>query len=141
MTNKTRDQIDAERYAAKVIAEVSALSDEEVLALAAEEKLDTKEEASRIRNLLLNAATAHGKKRLKEAQAKLEEADKQSDRSSSKVLSFDAKRARLARLVAQNPHLTLAARQRQDMDESELDDYLADLAELGITDSDDQNGS
>lgn len=133
--------MDAERYAAKVIAEMSALSDEEVLAVAAEEKLDIKKEASRIRGLLLDAATAHGKKRLKEAQAKVEEAAKQGAGSGAQVLSFEEKRAKLARLIAQNPQLTLAARQSQGMDESEVDDQLADLADLGITESDDHNGA
>jgi ABC-type ATPase involved in cell division len=141
MTRKTKDQMDAERYAAKVIAEMSTLSDEEVLAVAAEEKLDIKKEASRIRTLLLDAATAHGKKRLKQAKAKVEEADKQSASSCAVVLSFEQKRAKLARLIAQNPQLTLAARQGQGLDESEVDDQLADLADLGITESDDHNGA
>jgi hypothetical protein len=38
------------------------------------------------------------------------------------VLSFEAKRAKLARIIAQNPQLTLAARQGESMDETEMTD-------------------
>lgn len=57
------------------------------------------------------------------------------------ILSFEAKRAKFDRIIARNPGLTLAARQGERMDEAELDGYLADLAELGIADPDDQNGA
>lgn len=132
---RTKDQLDAERYADKVIAEMSALSDEEILKAAAEEHRDTKTEASRIRQGLLDAAVAHGKERLKAAQVRLADEDAQKGNSENVVLSFEAKRAKLARMISQNPQLTLAARQGEAMDEAEIDGYLADLAELGITDS------
>lgn len=132
---KTKDQLDAENYADKVVAEMSALTDEEIMKAAAEEHRDTKTEASRIRQALLDAAVAHGKERLKAAQARLADEDAQKGNSENVVLSFEAKRAKLARMIAQNPQLTLAARQGEAMDEAEIDGYLADLAELGITDS------
>ncbi|MBI2716216.1 MAG: hypothetical protein HYX37_17440 [Rhizobiales bacterium] len=132
---KTKDQLDAENYADKVVAEMSALSDEEIMNTAAEEHRDTKTEASRIRQALLDAAVAHGKERLKAAQARLADEDAQKGNNENVVLSFEAKRAKLARMIAQNPQLTLAARQGEAMDEAEIDGYLADLAELGITDS------
>jgi hypothetical protein len=132
---KTKDQLDAENYADKVVAEMSALTDEEIMKAAAEEHRDTKAEASRIRRVLLDAAVAHGKGRLKAAQADLAAEDARAVGAGGVVLSFEAKRAKLARIVAQNPHLTLAARQGEDVDESELDGYLADLAELGISDA------
>ena len=132
---RTKDQLDAERYADKVIAEMSALSDEEILKAAAEEHRDTKTEASRIRQGLLDAAVAHGKERLKAAQVRLADEDAQKGNSENVALSFEAKRAKLARMISQNPQLTLAARQGEAMDEAEIDGYLADLAELGITDS------
>ncbi len=137
MTKKERDKMDAENFAARVIAEISSLPDDEILAVAAEEKINVKEEASRLRVMLLDAAATHGKKRLKVAQQAVAETDKQAGSSGAQVLSFEAKRAKLARLLAQNPGLTRAARQGNGMDEAELDDYLADLAELGITESDD----
>src|SRR5579883_1225359 len=130
---RTKDQLDAERYADKVIAEMSALSDEEILKAAAEEHRDTKTEASRIRQGLLDAAVAHGKERLKAAQVRLADEDAQKGNSENVALSFEAKRAKLARMISQNPQLTLAARQGEAMDEAEIDGYLADLAELGIT--------
>lgn len=131
---KIKDQTDAENYTGKVIAEMSALTDEEIMAAAAEEHRDTKAEASRIRQALLNAAVAHGKERLKAAQARVAEEDARASGSGGVVLSFEAKRAKFARIIAQNPQLTLAARQGEAMDEAEIDGYLADLAELGITD-------
>ncbi len=137
MTKKERDRMDAERYAARVIAEVSALPDDEVLAVAAEEKINVKEVASRLQAILLDAATTHGKRRLKVAQEAVAESDRKVEGFGAQVLSFEAKRAKLARLLTQNPGLTRAARQGQGMNEAELDDFLADLAELGITESDD----
>lgn len=138
MTNN-KNQTDAKNYADKVVAEMSALTDEEILEAAAEEHADTKKEAERIRNVLKNAAVAHGKARLKDAQEKLAEEDAQAGHGEAVVLSFDAKRAKLARIIAQNPQLTLAARQGGAMDEAEVDGYLADLAELGITDAADKD--
>ena len=132
---KPKDQADAENYADKVIAEMSALSDDEIMKAAAEEHRDTKTEASRIRRALLDAAVAHGKGRLKGAQARVAEEDARASGSGGVVLSFEAKRAKFARIIAQNPQLTLAARQGGAMDEAEIDSYLADLTELGITDA------
>lgn len=137
MTKKERDKKDAEQYAALVVAEVAALSDEEVRAVAAEEKIDVKAEAARLRAMLLDTAVAHGKKRLRLAQEAVAESDRKAESSGAQVLSFQAKKAKLARLLAQNPTVTLAARQGRGMDEAEVDDYLADLADLGITESDD----
>ncbi len=134
MTNP-KDQTDAINYADKVIAEMSALTDDEVMRAAAEEHPDKKAEASRIRQALLDAAVAHGKERLKAAQARVAEEDARASGSGGVVLSFEAKRAKFARILAQNPQLTLAARQGEAMDEAEIDGYLADLAELGITDA------
>ncbi len=132
---KPKDQADAENYADKVIAEMSALSDDEIMKAAGEEHRDTKTEASRIRQALLDAAVAHGKERLKAARARVAEEDAKASGSGAVILSFEAKRAKFARIVAQNPQLTLAARQGEAMDEAELDGYLADLSELGITDA------
>ena len=132
---KSKDQTDAENYADKVIAEMSALSDDEIMKAAAEEKRDTQAEASRIRQALLDAAVAHGKERLKSAQARVAEEDARASGGGGVVLSFEAKRAKFARIIAQNPQLTLAARRGEAMDEAEIDGYLADLAELGITDA------
>jgi hypothetical protein len=138
---KTKDQTDAENYASKVVAEMSALTDQEIMEMAAEEHRDTKKEASRIRSVLLDAAVAHGKGRLKAAQAQIAQEDALAISGGNVVLSFEAKCAKLARIIAQNPQLTLAARQGESMDETEIDGYLADLAELGITDTTDKNDS
>ena len=137
MTKEERDKIDAERYAARVIAEVAVLSDEEIRAVAAEEKIDVKAEAARLRAMLLDTAAAHGRKRLKLAQEAVAESDRKAESTGAQVLSFGAKKAKLARLLAQNPTVTLAARQGLGMDEAELDECLADLADLGITEADD----
>ena len=136
---KTKDQLDAQNYAAKIVAEMSMLSDEEIMKAAAEEHRDAKTEASRIRQALLDAAVAHGKERLKAAQACVAEEDARASGSGGVVLSFEAKRAKFARIIAQNPQLTLATRQGEAMDEAEIDGYLADLAELGITDATEKN--
>lgn len=134
-----KDLEDAQKYADKVVTEMSALSDKEILEAAVEEYADTKTEAERIRSVLLGAAVAHGKARLKVAQEELSEEDALRDSSEAVVLSFEAKRAKLARIIAQNPQLTLAARQGGAMDEAEVDGYLADLAELGIADATDKD--
>jgi hypothetical protein len=137
MTKKERDKIDAERYAARVIAEMAALSDAEVRALAAEEKIDVKAEAARLRAMLLDTAAAHGKKRLKRAQEAVAAIDRKAEGSGAQILTFEAKKAKLDRLLAEQPGLTRAARHGRGMEESEVDDYLADLADLGITESHD----
>lgn len=136
---KNKDQTDAENYVSKVVDEMSALTDQEILEVAAEEHADPKKEAERIRSVLLDAAVAHGKARLKAAQGLLANEDAQAAQGGAVVLSFEAKRAKLARIIAQNPQLTLAARQSQEMDETEVDGYLADLAELGIADATEKN--
>lgn len=136
MTKKERDKMDAERYAARVVAEIAVLSDDEIRAVATEERIDVKAEASRLRAMMLDTAAAHGKKRLKRAQEAVAENDK-AESAGAQILTFEAKKAKLARLLAQNPSVTLAARQWRGMDEVELDECLADLADLGITESDD----
>lgn len=134
---KSKNQKDAENYAEKVVTEMSTLTDREVMETAAEEHHDSAAEAARIRRVLLDAAVAHGKARLRSAQEQVAEEDAQAERRTGVVLSFAAKRAKLDRIIAQNPHLTLAAREGAEMDEAEIDGYLADLAELGITDATD----
>jgi hypothetical protein len=134
---KTKNQQDAENYAAKVIDEMAARTDEEVIEAAAEEHRDPKSEAERIRRVLLDATVRHGKARLKAAQSRIAEEDAQASDKGAEILTFETKKAKLNRIIAKNPQLTLAARQRGEaMDEAELDSYLADLAELGITDTD-----
>jgi hypothetical protein len=136
---KSKNQTDTDNYTSKVVDEMSALTDQEILDAAAEDHADPKKEAERIRSVLLDAAVTHGKARLKTAQGRLAEEDAEATQGGAVVLSFEAKRARLARIVAQNPQLTLAARQSQEMDKAEVDGYLADLAELGITDATEKN--
>lgn len=131
---QSKAQLDAERYSEKVVAEIAALTDEEIMAAASEEFRDPKAEAARVRALLLNAAKARGKKRLRAAQAEVAAQDVKSGGVGETILSFANKKAKLARIIAKNPQLTLAARQGNGLDEAEVDGYLADLAELGITD-------
>lgn len=132
---KSKNQIDAENYSARVAADILALTDLEILDMAAEEHADIHIEAARIRGVLLDAVTAHGNARLKAAQDHLrQEAAKASD-SNVVILSFADKRAKLARILAQNPTATFAARQGDSINEKELDGILADLADLGIIDT------
>lgn len=138
---KNKDQTDAENYADKVIAEMSALTDKEIIDAAAEEHAAPKAEATRLRKLLLDAAVKHGRGRLEAAREGIADEDVRLRQTGAVILSFEAKRAKFDRIVAHNPGLTLAARQGERMDETELDGYLADLAELGLADPDDQNGA
>jgi len=138
MTTINKEQRDAENYARKVVEEVSALSDAEVLAIAAEDYRDPKKAAADVREFLLAKAAEHGKARLRAAQVRVAEEDAIAARGNVVPLSFEAKRAKFARIVARHPELTMAARQGQVMDETELDGYLADLAELGISDETDK---
>jgi len=137
MSNKEKDKRDADTYAARVIHEVSLLSESEIAALDGGEKINVKDEAARIRAMLLQTAADHGMTRLRNAQAAVAERDRPATSSGAKILTFEDKRAKLKRLVAAHPELTQAARQGRGMDEAEIDDYLADLAELGIAESDD----
>lgn len=138
---KNKGQMDAENYADKVIAEMSALTDKEIMDAAAEDHADPQAEAARLRKLLLEAAVKHGRGRLEAAKARIADEDARQGQTGTVMLSFEAKRAKFDRIIARNPGLTLAARQGERMDEAELDGYLADLAELGIADPDDQNGA
>lgn len=132
---KSKDRIDAERYSARVEADILSLTDEEILAAAAEDYADVNKEASRIRNVLIDAADAHGKRRLKAAQVHLGQETAKVSSGNVVVLSFADKRAKLARLVEQNPTMTMAARQGETLNEEEIDSILSDLADLGIVDS------
>lgn len=131
-----KDRQDAAAYADKVMEEIAALSDAEILDLAKREQGDIRTEADRIRGVMREAADAHGRARLAAAKARVARED-EVIAANVVPISLAAKRARLARIMAQHPELTAAARQGSEMSEAEIDDYLADLAELGIVDDTD----
>ncbi len=132
---KPKDHLDAESFMARVAADVLAFTDQEIMEAAAEEYADVHKEASRIRSVLLEAAVAHGKARLRAAQDHLRQEAENISANIVVALSFADKRAKLARILSQNPGATMAARQGETLNEEEIDGILADLADLGIVDS------
>jgi hypothetical protein len=92
-----------------------------------------REEAERIRAMLLRTAISQGKARLAAAKAAADRKDSVIGPASG-LTSLEAKRALFERLRMQYPTLTLAARQGEALSEADLDSLLADFAELGAID-------
>ena len=131
---ETRRQL--ERLADALARDVDQLTDEDVLREATEEHGDPNKAALAAKNLIQEAITAHGKRRLATARTAYQA---ERERGGSKVFELSAERKReLIDRFASNDNqlrekLTMAARNQEDM-EADIDSFLEDLVELGVID-------
>ena len=125
-----------ERLADALAREIDQLTDEELLREVKEEYGDPEKAALATKNLIQEAVTAHGKRRLAAARTAYEA---QRGGGGSKVLELSAERKReLIDRFASNDNqlrekLTVAARKQEDL-EADIDSFLEDLIELGVID-------
>lgn len=120
-------------FARKFVEEMLATPDKEVMEVASSEYDRPELQAARLRSMLQSTATEAGRRRLVAAKATVNETSV-AQSSVEPKRSLDEKRAVLARLRAQHPDVTLAARKGAVESEEEIDSLLADFAELGIKD-------
>jgi hypothetical protein len=138
MTGNDRDdKKELVRLAEALIQNVVTQSDDDIIAEAAEDYGDANATAERMRALVTAAANRAGRLKLEAARAALQGARL---RTSAQVMegSFEDKKRLLLQLIAKNKavaqRLTLAARNADDLTESDLDSMLEDLRDLGLFD-------
>lgn len=136
--NNTRDvaRRQLERLADTLARDVDRLTDEELLREAAEDYGDPEKATLATKNLIQEAISEHGKRRLAAARKAYQA---QSARGGSKVFELPTERKReLVERFASNDNqlrerLTMAARNQEDL-EADIDSFLEDLIELGVID-------
>lgn len=125
-----------ERLVDTLAREVDQLTDEELFREAEEDYGDPEKAVRATRNIIQEAISAHGKRRLVSARKAYEA---QSARSDANIFSLPAERKReLVERFASNDNqlrekLTMAARNQEDL-EADIDSFLEDLIELGVID-------
>jgi hypothetical protein len=131
------------RLADALAGDVDRASDSDLLAEAAGDQIDVEKLAATMRGLFEQIEGEAGKARMAAARAAVD-ADR---RQPAPVVRLDAAEARrrLARLLADTPQvarkLTLAARKAEELSDEDVLAVLADLEELGIVPSpDNQDG-
>lgn len=130
---KTRAQLQLERISDFLAEDILAASDEEILAIAAEQHPDLRAETKRIFFLVQSAMNEHGKKKLQEIKKQYK---KQEQNTPSNIvrLATDKKKDIVKRLSENDKTVTLAARNGKDLSGGDLDAYLESLYELGVID-------
>ena len=125
-----------DRLAEALARDLDGLSDEEVLAEAAETYGDVETAATETRSLMEAAISASGKRRLAAAR-KAYKAHIGRSRAKVLQLSFERKRALVEQFASHDNELreklTLAARKGEDS-EADIDSFVEDLLELGVID-------
>ncbi|HUZ34126.1 MAG TPA: hypothetical protein VMV19_18770 [Xanthobacteraceae bacterium] len=121
-----------------LIEDIIGRSDEEILAEVREDHGDIDAAVQRLRGLITKALTLVAKKKLQAAQAAVREARERS--SALRIIpgSFEVKKKLLLSVIARQPAgsspLTLAARNADELTESDVDGILQDLQDLGLID-------
>ena len=125
-----------------LVEDLLATSDQEIVAEFIEEKGDPAKNADIMRALFEKSVLKSNKDRLHAARAGLE-----ADRAApvtAKIVSMANIRGRLRRTLAACPpevKLTLAARNENELSDTDVLGMLQDLEELGIVAPDDESGS
>jgi hypothetical protein len=139
VTGADKKRRDALAHLANILIEdVLAASDQEMLAEFAEENGDAKQNAEEMRALFEKSVLRTNKQRMRDARAGL--AARRSEVRESKVVSLENVRGRFKRALAACPadiKLTLAARNENELSDSDILGMLQDLEELGIVVPDD----
>lgn len=137
MSTSDRPSAPLDQLADELVLDLMIMSDAELLAEVEAEGLNPEAEADRIRALISSATAQAGKARLQAARAELDRAVQVPSAQIHK-LPLRERAAVLARFANDDARLksrlTMAARNGEGITESEMDDILANLRELGAID-------
>lgn len=114
------------------------LSDEELLQEAQDEFDDVASVISSARVAINSAILKSNKSRLSAAKAQLEQKRKGTNQNNVLTLTLNDKRALIYQAKESVHSLTLAARNEEEMSESDINGVLQDLVDLGVMD---ENGN
>ncbi len=114
------------------------LSDEELLQEAQDEFDDVASEISSARDAINSAILKSKKSRLSDAKEQLEQKRKGTNQNNILTLTLNNKRAIIHQAKESVHSLTLAARNEEEMSESDINGVLQDLVDLGVID---ENGN
>lgn len=121
-----------------LIEDVLSMTDEEVLAEAAEDHKDLDSAVGRVRGVITGAIAKAGKEKMQAARKAYEDAVARDARGNVFELSLAEKRALLNRIAmrdtAVEQQVTLAARKGGELTENDIDVILEALRELGVID-------
>jgi len=120
------------------VEDILELSDEELMKEAQEEYDDIASEISKTRNIINSAVMQSRKSRLTTAKEQLEIKKNVTNKNNISTLNINDKRALINRAKESVDSLTLAARNEDEMSESDIDGVLQDLIELEVID---ENGN
>jgi hypothetical protein len=140
MTDATKDGKAVLSFVDRQVADVDALTDEELFAEAREAGEDPEQVADTLRSLIDALITEQAKERLRSARVSLDVRRAATSAGTANVLSFEKKQAILQGFadndVKLRQRLTMAARQGEGTSEREIDAILQDLRDLGAIDED-----
>lgn len=120
------------------VEDILELSDEELMKEAQEEYDDIASEISKTRNIINSAVMQSRKSRLTTAKEQLEIKKNVTNKNNISTLNINDKRALINRAKESVDSLTLAARNEDEMSETDIDGVLQDLIELEVID---ENGN
>jgi len=135
MNDKRRNKLPIS-VANTLAGDILNLSDEELLKEAQDEFGDAASEISSARNAINSAILKSNKSRLSAAKDQLEQKRKATNKSSILTLTLNDKRALIHQAKESVDSLTLAARNEEEMSESDINGVLQDLIDLGVIDED-----
>lgn len=112
------------------------LSDEELLKEAQDEFDDVASEISSARDAINSAILNSNKSRLSAAKEQLEQKRKATNKNNILTFTLNDKRSLIHQAKESVHSLTLAARNEEEMSESDINGVLQDLIDLGVIDED-----
>jgi hypothetical protein len=121
-----------------LVGDILDSSDEEILSEAREKYDDVDSEIEKTRNIINAAVIESRKSRLSDAKEELENNKAAKQKTNILSLSISDKRNLINQAKKSVNSLTLAARNEEEMSESDADGILQDLIDLGVID---ENGS
>lgn len=133
MNNKRRNKLPI-TVADLLVEDIFELSDEELIKEAQEEYDDIASEISKTRNVINSAVMKSRKSRLTTAKEQLERKRNATNQSNILTLNINDKRALINQAKESVESLTLAARNEEEMSESDINGVLQDLIDLGVID-------
>lgn len=137
MNNKRRNKLPIS-VAGTFAEDILNLSDEELLKESQDEFDDVASEILNTRNAINSAILKSNKSRLSAAKEQLEQKRKATNQNNILTLSLNDKRALIHQAKESVDSLTLAARNEEEMSESDINGVLQDLIDLGVID---ENGN
>ncbi len=136
MSNKNIESKQLTRIDGLVIEDIIETSDAEIMSEAKEDYSSVADVIQHIKGLVTTAVASSRKSRLVTAQKELESHNVQNKQGNVLSFSLNAKKQLIESAKNHADGLTLAARNEEEMSESDTDTMLQDLMDLGIIDED-----